>query len=352
MRGISPKILIAPFRSTLSAISKREVNWGDWLAPALILVTPFVNFLDYHHYGLLNPDSLLALSILAGLGLIGSLLITLRPQVRLPFLPWPLSLRPLVIAAAMIFLFDFQPDLKKPVIAWISRIFSDGTRCVPCIISFFGIVFVVFFSIAYALKRNAGTVFATACAVTLIATILLPPTAGGRPITVRSDIPATAAATPRPDLPPIIHIVLDEHIGIEGVPTDLPGGPALRDDLLDFYVDNGFRVYGKAFSQYRNTGDSLSNLVNGTAQPREKLFMAPSGLGFAVTENAWFDQLSAQGYRIQVYQTDYLDFCSGRGHRIAKCVSAPATGLAVLEGAEIAIAPKVAFIVSVRPHPP
>lgn len=336
-------MITTAFRSTLSAISIWKINWGDWLAPTLILVTPFVNFLNYHNYGLFHPESLLIIAILASFGLAASLLMTLWPHLSLRLLPWPLPLRPVFLALAVVFLVDFQPELKKPVIKLISEIFSDGTRCIPCIGSFFTIVFLLVFAIVYGLQKNAGKVFATVFAMILAATIVLPQTSEGRRMINGSDIAVPAAETHRSDLPPVVHIVLDEHIGIEGVPVDLPGGAALRADLLDFYVGNGFRIYGKAFSQYHNTGDSLSNLVNGTAQPLAQLFMAPSGLGYTVTENAWFDRLSAQGYRIHVYQTDYLDFCGGKGHRIARCITSPATGLAVLEGQEIAIAAKVAF---------
>jgi hypothetical protein len=39
-------------------------------------------------------------------------------------------------------------------------------------------------------------------------------------------------ATPRNGaLPPVVHLVLDEHIGIAGIPTDLPGGAELKREL-------------------------------------------------------------------------------------------------------------------------
>lgn len=346
MRGFNADMVTTTFHYRLSAISRRNINWGDWLAPALILVTPFVNFLNFHSYGLFRPDSLLAVTILAGLGLVASLSMTLWPQVRLPFLPWPVLLRPLVIALGMVFLVDFQTGMKTQFIGWISRIFSDGDQCDLCTLLMFGIVFLLFFAIAYALKRNAGIVFATIFAVILAAIIVLPQTSEARRMINESDIAVPAAETNRPDLPPIVHIVLDEQIGIEGLPEDVPGGAALRADLLDFYIDNGFRVYGAAFSQYHNTADSIANLVNATVRHRRLQFVTPSGFGYTVTENAWFDQLSAQGYRIHVYQTDYLDFCGGKGHRIAKCTTVPATGIAVLEDLEIAASEKVALLIS------
>jgi hypothetical protein len=331
-------------RSVLPAIRRRNIVWGDWLAPALILVTPFVNFLNFHNYGLFRLDSLSGVTILACLGLAASLSMTLWPQVRLPFLPWPVLPRPLVIALGIVFLVDFQAGIKKLFIGWLSHVFSDGDQCELCTLLMFGIVFLLFFAIAYALKRNAGIVFGTIFAVILAAIIALPPTSGARRTIQESDIALPAVKTNRPDLPPIVHIVLDEQIGIEGIPKDLPGGVALRAELLDYYVGNGFRVYGGAFSQYHNTADSIANLVNATVRHRRLQYVTPSGFGYSVTENAWFDRLGAQGYRIHVYQTDYLDFCGGKGHRIAKCTTVPASGIAVLEDLEIATSEKVALL--------
>lgn len=332
------------FRSGLSAISKYEINWGDWLAPALILVIPFVNFLDYHAYGLLQPESLFAIGILAGVGLAVGLLTALRWHLSLPLVPWSLPLQPAYHALALVFFVDFQPDLKKPVINLISIIFSDGTRCVPCIGSYFIVVFLLVFAVAYTLKKNAGKVFATIFSVILVATLLLPQAAEDRRVITRSESVLPATEVKRHDLPPIVHIIVDEHTGIEGVPEGLPGGTALRSDLLDFYAGNGFRVYGAAFSQYVDSGNSISNLVNGAARSRGQLFITPSGPGYIVAENAWFDRLSAQGYRIHVYQSDYLDFCAGEGHRIGSCTSYPASGIAVLRNLDVAMTTKVGLL--------
>jgi len=329
-----------------TAIEKGKGGWADWLAPTLILVTPFVNFLTFHNYGLFRPESLLGVAIPVGLGMSASLLMTLWPQIRLPFLPWVVLLRPLVIASAMVILVDFQTGLKTALIGWMSGIFSDGEQYGAITILTFGIVFLLFAAISYALKRNAGIVFTTVFAVILAAIIILPRNIEAQRMIRESDIALPAPATKRSDLPPVVHIILDEQIGLEGIPDDLPGGAALQTDLRDFYIDKGFRVYGAAFSHYHNTADSIANLLNATVRHRRLQFVTPSVFGYTVTENAWLDRLSAQGYRIHVYQTDYLDFCGGKGHRIAKCTTVPATGIAVLEDLEIAASEKAALLIS------
>lgn len=331
-------------RSGLSAISKYEINWGDWLAPALILVMPFVNFLEYRGYGLFHTESLLAMAILAGLGLIGSLLIALRQQLRLPFLRRILFVRPLVFAFFLSLFLDVQPEFKDFVVQVMSNIFWDGARRVLCALIFFSIVFIFFYIVSRAFKQNAGIVFSTVFTVTLSATILLPPTSDIQEKITRSGLPAPAKS-PRPDLPPIVHIVLDEHIGAEGVPEDVPGSAALRAELKDFYVRNGFRLYGRAFSAYYRTINSISNLVNGVAQPYDMLFLSPAGAPYVVTENAWFDGLISQGYRIRVYQSEHLNFCAGKYRAAVGCTTYPINGLGILRHLDMPIATKVGLLI-------
>jgi len=64
------------------------------------------------------------------------------------------------------------------------------------------------------------------------------------------------------DLPPVIHLVLDEHIGVEGIPENIEGGRQLKKDLISFYAKNGFRLYGKAYSRYSITLNSIPSLFN------------------------------------------------------------------------------------------
>ena len=326
---VSPAI-----RSTLAVAMRRNIVWGDWLAPALILVAPFVNFLDYHNYGLLQPESILAIAILAGIGLAASLVFTLWPELPLPFLPWPLLLRPLMFTTAIFYFLNVQPGLQQMTVGLMSGIFSDGAESARSEIAFFALVFVFFYAISTVLKKNAGTVFAIVFGVLLLAIVALPRAPDARKQITQTDFPAVGAT--RADLPPVVHIVLDEQIGIAGLPEDVPGVAALRRELMDFYRDNGFRLYGRAFSRYRHTENSIANLLNGVASPDDLSFLfrastARASEGYVLTENAWFDQLTAQGYRIRVYQTDHLNVCAGGRHRIDSCTKYPGNGIAVLQ---------------------
>lgn len=344
LRGLK-RMASAAFDPALSAILRRKFNWGDWLAPSLILVTPFVNFLGHREYGLIYAENLLIITILFGLGLTASLLITICPPVRLPFLPWRLFPRPLVFSMFLGVFLDFQPEFKHLFVGVTSNIFSDDARCFSCIVAFFISVLVFFYIVSHALKQNAGTVFSVIFGAALAATILLPRTSDIQNTITRSG-PVMSTTAPRSDMPPIVHIVLDEHIGIEGLPADLPGSAALRAELTDFYLQNGFRLYGGAFSQYFHTINSIPNLLNGATRQYDMSFLSPAGPPYVVTENAWFDQLLERGYRIRVYQSDYLNFCAGKYGAAGECATYPINGLETLKQLNMKVTTRAGLLIN------
>src|SRR5207245_3601634 len=68
-------------------------------------------------------------------------------------------------------------------------------------------------------------------------------------------------------LPAIVHIILDEHIGLDGLAPDNPRTPAVRQALDQFYLGNGFRVFGRAHSDYAFTTRSIPEILNFGANP-------------------------------------------------------------------------------------
>src|SRR3546814_16793098 len=67
----------------------------------------------------------------------------------------------------------------------------------------------------------------------------------------------------------LLHLMLDEHAGITGIPKDVPGGEALRRDLRDFFAANGFRLFGNAISESAATRNSMEI---GRASRRERVW--------------------------------------------------------------------------------
>jgi hypothetical protein len=96
---------------------------------------------------------------------------------------------------------------------------------------------------------------------------------------------------------------LDEHIGVDGLPGGNPDTPRLRQVIRAFYLKRGFQLFGGAYSQHFNTQVSIPFVLNfGQA--------APSGPRYPAKGNAYFSLLKRSGYRINVLQSMFIDYCS------------------------------------------
>ncbi len=157
----------------------------------------------------------------------------------------------------------------------------------------------------------------------LAANLLVP----GKPLL---DPPFAKAAplSQTPDLPPIVHIVLDEQMSLAALPGTIPPGSPAH-SLIDDYLDRGFTVFTRAISSSPWTKLSLSQLVSfsldspwakislaelgdleANPDPRQDLFTT-FGEGIAgVSRNRYFEKLHELGYAITTIQSVYLKFCS------------------------------------------
>jgi hypothetical protein len=125
-------------------------------------------------------------------------------------------------------------------------------------------------------------------------------------------------------LPPLVHIILDGQIGIDGVPGELAEGRHLRDELRQFYRSRGFSVFPRAFTHFPLTQESVTNTLNNDALPVAYKNVTPFRVGVTLKRNAWFRELKKRGYRIDVIQSLFCDVCESRGGSattVAKCLT-------------------------------
>lgn len=117
-------------------------------------------------------------------------------------------------------------------------------------------------------------------------------------------------------LPPRLHLILDEQIGVEGIPRAFdPDGHFAR-ALRDAYLSRGFSVFGRAYSRYFMSHDSFSALFN----RGDALRHSGRGRRVALEHSAYFEELQRRGYALRVLRTDYLDLCSAeRGFELEHC---------------------------------
>jgi hypothetical protein len=246
------------------------------IAPFLLLITPFTIFVQHQRYGVSHPEVLLVvLALTAAALLLGAGAARSR------------TFEVLAIAFLLVLFLDIQLD-------------EPGEK--RLLMAFVGLG-----AVLWLLRQHAAHIVSLMVA-TMLAVSFLTPQSKGAPVSAAG---AAAAPAPRADRPFILHLVLDEHIGVEGLPADLTP-PAFRRDYESFFVQRGFRLFGRAYSEYPATLWSLAQLLNLAPNgytPNLTTAGAAEGT-FRLTRSAYFDRLSEQGYAIRVYRPEYLDMCT------------------------------------------
>ena len=253
------------------------------LTVALVLLASLLNFLNYNDYPLLRPEVwivaglLLLVAALSGIayGAAGGV-----PRILLDILIAYLAL-------------DLNFDgIGVPITAIVAAVLLNR-RLMPALAIVFSVV---------------------------LLTELIVPNLGSDK--VRAHIMAPDAADS--EAPALLHLILDEHIGIEGLPRTMPEAEGVRERLKAFYAENGFRLFGAAYSEYLHTVNAIPHILNfGTEQawaPQHKE-------GMAIGRNAYFDRLRALGYEIKVHQNDFVDYCASGPIRSCAVSAAAHLGL-------------------------
>jgi len=176
---------------------------------------------------------------------------------------------------------------------------------------------VIFFSIwtlAVLLRRHLSLIVFAAFGTMVLSTLALPTSRGGEPVE------SGALPSALKDLPPIIHVVLDEHIGLAGLPNDVPASSEAEAAILDAYRD--FALFPRAYSRFAETTFSLSSLMNGDLGENAADLVAGDPTDFSMKQSAWFDTLRSKGYAIKAYQTSWFDIC-GEDGRVDACYTYP-----------------------------
>jgi hypothetical protein len=119
--------------------------------------------------------------------------------------------------------------------------------------------------------------------------------------------------------PPIIHIILDSFIGLDGLPS-YPASSVFKKEVTSFMTDFGFKVFPRAYSRYPLTGDSLYAAMNFKNDASSKFMLEAMGRKkHVLTSNRYFDGLEKMGYHFNIYQTAHLDFCQSHIKVTEKC---------------------------------
>lgn len=269
----------------LRGVRARELS-VSFAAGSLLMGASLANFLAHNAYGYLHPEVALVAS--AVLALCAGMALFYRSQRA-----WGRALLEGLLAATFI---DFNTDLL-----WLAGLVGVGVGLV-----------------VWRSSQSVLGPMAVFGAVVLVTTLL---GVGGDHAWIKREqhsAPSTALATPAPA---ILHLILDEHIGLEGLPGNDDGARRLRRELQSFYLAQGFAVYGGAYSEHLHTSNAIPHILNyGRA-----LGQGTNAKGVVVGSTAHFRALAGKGYRLTVVQSDFADFC--RGTTVRECVTYDSSSL-------------------------
>ena len=145
---------------------------------------------------------------------------------------------------------------------------------------------------------------------------------GGRSPWIKSAAATqTAISAKGGEQPAIIHLIVDEHIGIEGLAAGDEKARRLRDELKAFYLGSGFVLYGGAYSEHLHTVNAIPHMLNyGT-----RLGTGTTTKGVEVGPTDHLEGLVRRGYRLTIFQSDFADFCSEA--RFSECLTYDSSSL-------------------------
>ncbi|HEX5780106.1 MAG TPA: hypothetical protein VFY21_14790, partial [Xanthobacteraceae bacterium] len=238
------------------------------LAGASVMAASLVNFLNHNQYPLLRPEVGILFAVLSA------------------------------IVVAMGLLYAASGRIVRTIL-------QIALICIALDLNFDGfIVPVAAVAITVALQGRAMPFLAVAASVVLL-TVLAGMATAER---ASNNSSSAAAAERQTDLPVLVHLILDEHIGVEGLPDDLPEAAAMQRTMKRLYVGHGFHLFGGAYSENIRTVNAIPQLLN-FGEPHS---LTRSKDHSSLVSNRYFDRLGAAGYRIHVTQTDYMDYCSNK----------------------------------------
>lgn len=262
-------------------MNPRQVQILYVLTGPLVLTIPLISFLNHAAYPLQSPEAILSLLIFAGAGFLSGLLM----------LKGGLKVRLLVCATLITAFVDLQfgwPRLPYAVVGIIGTV-----------------------AVLWLIREHLIQVVFTFFCIVFILTLLTPASGFWSTDTGTHKRPVDRS------LPPIFHIIFDEHIGIESIPLSADPERSSADFISMSYLDMGFRVYSRAYSISDRTRISIP-LALDTATDQDAS-RANNRYRHVLSDDPGYSlsKLHDRGYKINVVQSRYMDFCQPGGKSIA-----------------------------------
>jgi hypothetical protein len=289
------------------------LNFCIVLFPFFTLITPFLVFLEHHSYGIFHREIFISL--------LGFLLVSLLCSAGMRYGGFIGKNFFAFVLVTIFFSIQFG---------------SSGEIVFTCMLLGVAVALLIF-------KDNfpliAASIFATFFIVTL-SQVFLPQEVQSLEI-AKQDLAVGSGPVPR-----IIHLILDEHIGLEGIPTDIPEGMEVKSQLVEFYEKYGFMTFGGAYSHYSLTINSIPNLLNFSSAAKTRMYIGEGDNPDRLLENLYFEGLAQAGYRLNVWWGHHIDYCSHSQVLIDNCLQIPSHGLKITQSVDLNMLERVQLIFS------
>lgn len=280
-------------------------------ATALIFI-PAVNFLVANDYPLFENDTLIIFFVSSLVGLfflITSVFLSTKAQS-------------LSIALLLAFSLDVVYELA-----------SLKLLIFPCLL------------FAWLTHKRFAYLVSVGCLTFLISTLFTQIS----PISTIASYQGNSTVDPPPGVtenPVILHILFDGYMGIHGLRESSNKGQDIAELVLGTFKNHGFQVHTRAYSQYWNSYNSIPNLLNYTSSTvSEKHLKAGNSWDNKTLEKSiYFEDLYKRGYRINIFQSDYMDLCNTTGAKITSCVTYGGRNLGVLSRTSLTSSARLAAL--------
>jgi hypothetical protein len=289
--------------------------WTHAAAATLLIAAPLVAFLATNQYPLLRPEVGILLAACAAVGVLLGFAAARRPVAAA-----------LLFGAGLALAVDLTFGLGHSTLALVAT-------ALTCLV------------VSAILRRHIALVVGAVSFAFLAATILAPSTVAGPGAGAGPGVRTQPADAKH--LPVLLHLILDEHIGIDGLPKEFAESADMERWLTDAYLKQGFRVYPGAYSQYSDTRNSIANLLNLTSEGREWAHLVEGKTRpYVLTDSAYFRHLSNLGYQLHVYQSDHLDYCRVPGVSYAACYRYKGNSIGSLLSTSLPTSERAQFILN------
>ena len=287
----------------------------DLFSPPLILITPFISFMKHNDYSYHAPELWICIIGLLAIGLLCGAIIVLGGT-------W---LRVLGTAGLLTLFVDLQFDwFDTSPHLWIPA-FAIGTLL-----------------LCWLARAHLSRIIAPVFAIMLASTVALYALGDAAPA-ARASNRASVKSAMANGLPTIVHIILDEHIGIEGIPADVQRGRETKAQLKSFFQSYGFRLFGHAYSRYESTRTSLPNMFNYASRPLWHDWV-DGNRSVGLKSNRYFADMSRAGYEIHAFQIRLVDLCRPSTRVVESCYTQDHSGLRFLDARQFSLDEKVMLI--------